>query len=295
MNTLSSVSQTVRRFSECQQSDQYHHLTVHQDGHNSVAWCYMRPSPRPCFTPALLEELESWSHHMRLKAQQQNLRFHVTASAIPGIFNLGGDLEVFRTLIAARDADHIYAYAKRCVDVLFSNITSFGSDVTTIALVQGEALGGGFEAALSSEVLIAERQARFGFPEILFNLFPGMGAFSLLSRKLDASRAEQLILSGKVYKAEELNAMGLIDVLVEEGEGELAVYDYIKRENRARNGFSAFRKARDSVNPITYEELERIVQIWVEAALKLELRDLKMMERLVSRQYRSTEKSEKVA
>jgi DSF synthase len=295
MNTLSAMNQVVRTSSESQQSDQYRSLSIHHDQNNAVAWCYMRPSPRPCFTPGLLDELDRWSRQMRLRSREQNIRFHVTASAIPGVFNLGGDLEVFRALIEARDADRLYTYAKRCIDVLFANITSFDSDLTTIALVQGEALGGGFEGALSSEVLIAERQARFGFPEILFNLFPGMGAFSLLSRRLDAKRAEQLILSGKVYTAEELHAMGLVDVLVDEGEGEAAVYGYIKRENRSRNGYMAFRKARDSVNPITYEELDRITQIWVKAALELERRDLKMMERLVSRQYHSSEGSEQVA
>lgn len=295
MNTLSPMNQAARNSSESQQSDHYRSLSIHQDLKNSVAWCYMRPSPRPCFTPSLLEDLDRWSHQMRLRSLEQNIRFHVTASAIPGVFNLGGDLEVFRALIEARDADRLRAYAKCCIDVLFANITSFDSDVTTIALVQGEALGGGFEGALSSELLIAERQARFGFPEILFNLFPGMGAFSLLSRRLDAKRAEQLILSGKVYTAKELHTMGIVDVLVDEGEGEAAVYDYIKRENRSRNGYTAFRKARDSVNPITYEELDRIIQIWVEAALRLDRRDLKMMERLVSRQYHSSEGSEKVA
>jgi DSF synthase len=59
---------------------------------------------------------------------------------------------------------------------MYENIIHLDRDVTTIALVQGDALGGGFETALSSNVLIAERSAKLGFPEILFNLFPGMGA-----------------------------------------------------------------------------------------------------------------------
>ena len=46
-----------------------------------------------------------------------------------------------------------------------------------------------------------------------------------------------MILSGNVYDAEELHEMGLVDILVSQGEGEIAVYDYIRRENRARNGF----------------------------------------------------------
>ena len=52
----------------------------------------------------------------------------------------------------------------------------------TVALIQGDAIGGGFEAMLTNDVVIAERTAKFGLPEILFNLFPGMGAHSFLKR-----------------------------------------------------------------------------------------------------------------
>ena len=108
--------------------------------------------------------------------------------------------------------------------------------------MQGDALGGGFETALSSDILIAEQGTKMGFPEILFNLFPGMGAYALLSRKLDAKRAERIILSGKLYSAEELYDMGLVDVLVAPNAGEAAVQEYVKREERARNGYQALRK-----------------------------------------------------
>jgi DSF synthase len=209
----------------------------------------------------------------------------VIASTVPHVFNLGGDLDLFRSLALTGDRGGLMDYARGCIDALYANIAHFGQDVTTISLVQGEALGGGFETALSSDVVIAERGTRMGFPEILCNLFPGMGAYSLLSRKLDPKRAEKMILSGKIYTAEELYDMGLVDILVEEGEGETAVYEYIKRENRARNGFRAVRRVRDDSNPITYEELLHIVEIWVDTVLKLERRDLRMMERLVARQF----------
>ncbi len=175
-------------------------------------------------------------------------------------------------------------YGKKCIDVLYANLVHFNRPITTISLVQGDALGGGFEGALSSDVVIAEKGTKLGFPEILFNLFPGMGAYSILSRKLDAKRAERMILSGNLYSAEELHDMGLVDILADKGDGEMAVYDYIRRENRARNGFRAVRQVRDATNPISYDELLQIVEIWVETALKLEARDLRMMERLVSRQ-----------
>ncbi len=260
------------------------HVSTHHDRKHECVWCYMHPEPRPCFTPKLLSDLNNWVGFLRNNANQMGIKYHVIASTAPNAFNLGGDIDLFRRLSKTKDRDGLMKYAIACIDALYGNLTGFDQDVTTISLVQGTALGGGFETALSSDVLIAERNAKMGFPEVLFNLFPGMGAYSLLSRKLGSKQAERLILSGKIFDASELHEMGLIDVLTDEGEGEMAVYDYIKRENRARNGFRALRKVRDYCDPISYEELARIVEIWVDAAMQLTHRDLRMMERLVSRQ-----------
>lgn len=67
----------------------------------------------------------------------------------------------------------------------------FDTDLTTVSLIQGDALGGGFEASLSSNLIIAERGVKMGLPEVIFNLFPGMGAYSILSRKVGAATAEK--------------------------------------------------------------------------------------------------------
>ena len=113
-----------------------------------------------------------------------------------------------------------------------------------------------------------------------------MGAYSLLSRRLSSASGEKIILSGKVYTAEELYELGIVDILADDTHGDLAVYDYIKKENKAKNGYRAFRAAKNCVNPITYDELIKISRVWVDTALRLEPRDLRMMERLVSRQSR---------
>lgn len=255
-------------------------------------WYYMHAQPRPCFSPTLLSELSSFRDEMarRLDAPEDaGIDYMVLASKIPGIFNLGGDLDLFRILVESEDREGLLTYARTCIDVLWTNMSGIeGRNITTISLVQGDALGGGFEGAMSAQVLIAERSARLGLPEILFNLFPGMGAYSLLSRKLDPARAERLILSGRIYTGEELHEMGVVDVLAEDGEGEQAVYGYIARENRGRNGYRALRAARRLSNPVTLEELMGITQIWVDAALRLTPRDLRMMERLVVRQLART-------
>jgi len=170
------------------------------------------------------------------------------------------------------------------VDVLYRNYIGHGLPITTVSLVQGECLGGGFEAALSSDLIVAERQARFGFPEILFNLFPGMGAYSFLERKVGRRLTEELLSSGKIYSADDMLALGVIDLVVERGAGEAEIAALAKRQSRSRNGLSAIAAARRRVNGVTYEELMDVVRLWVEAAMRLTGRDLKLMQRLVSRQ-----------
>ncbi len=273
--TVTSLAFTLREYAE---------LTTHIDRTHECAWCYMNPAPRACFTTQLLDDLNGWFAYLRANASHADIKYHVIASRVPGVFNLGGDLNLFRRMAQRNDREGFLSYGTACIDALYANINHHERDVTTISLVQGEALGGGFEAALSSDILIAERGSRMGFPEVLFNLFPGMGAYSLLSRKLDPKRAERMILSGKVYSAEELYGMGLVDMLADAGDGERVVYEYIKRENRARNGFRSLRRVRDLRDPITYKELMDVLQIWVDAAMRLEHRDLRMMERLVARQ-----------
>jgi DSF synthase len=121
---------------------------------------------------------------------------------------------------------------------------------------------------------------------VLFNLFPGMGAYSFLSRRMDAIRAEKLILSGRVFTATELYDMGLVDVLAEDGDGEATLRTYLARLDRRYNTHQAVLQARHRVNPLTREELIDVVDVWVDAALNLEEADLRKMDRLVKAQTR---------
>ena len=262
----------------------YSQLEPYYDTEYNLAWYYMHPQPRPCCTTTLIREFQKWYGEIITSSDHKNVRYIALASKVPGVFNLGGDLDLFTKLIRSKDREGLMRYAISCIDTLYLHYTHLGRDVTTITLVQGDALGGGFEYAISGDVLIAERSAKMGLPEILFNLFPGMGAYSLLSRKIGASQAERMILSGKIYTAEELYEMGVVDVLAEDLHGEMAVYDYIKKENRSSNGYRALRKAKTHCNPVTYEELKGVTEVWVDAALQLAHRDLRMMERLVARQ-----------
>src|SRR6478609_4616302 len=254
-------------------------------------WSRWSPQPRPCFNAELLRDIKSY--HDILKGsngkftrmgEEQPIDYVVLASEKTGVFNLGGDLDLFKKLISEQDRAGLLQYGRACIDVLYSNYTAFDLPATTISLVQGDALGGGFEAALSGDVIVAEKSARFGFPEILFNLFPGMGAYSFLDRRIGQRGAEQIITSGKIYTAEEMLALGVVDAVAEDGQGEAEVAALIKRRARMRNGLAAVAATRRRVHSITHEELVDVVKIWVDAALRINLRDLKLMQRLVSRQ-----------
>ncbi len=210
-------------------SQRYDNIDVSLEPDTGTYWCYMRPQGKPIVTNALLKDLRIMQDSFKgLFAAAQGTRekpfsYFVFASRAPGIYSLGGDLAYFAECMRAGDRESIHHYARTCVEVVHQNVTAFSLPVITMALVQGDALGGGFETALSFDLIVAERSAKMGLPEILFNLFPGMGAYSFLSRRLDASRAQKMILSGRTYTAEELHEMGLIDVLAEDGQGEAAV------------------------------------------------------------------------
>ncbi len=262
----------------------YPELDVQYDEDHRLAWYFMDAQPRPCCTLTLIGNIQQWYRELAGPSYPDDVRYIALASKIPGIFNLGGDLNHFIGLIRNRDREGLLHYAISCIDTLYAHYTHLDRDITTITLVQGDALGGGMEFAISADVLVAERSAKLGMPEILFNLFPGMGAYSLLSRKIGEVQAERMILSGNLYSAEQLYDMGVVDVLAEDGQGEQAVLDYIHREERSPNGYRSFRDSKKFCNRVSYEELEGVTTAWADAALRLEEKNLRMMERLVSRQ-----------
>lgn len=272
------------------QPDDYSQLSqlkTHYDAKNKVGWFLMDSQPRPCFTPTLLDNISTYFQTVKdemVESNNEKYDFLILDSNIEGVFNLGGDLNLFSSRIKQGDREALLNYAISCIDVLYQNMIHLNTELTTIALVKGDALGGGFEAALSSNLLIAERGVKMGLPEVLFNLFPGMGAFSLLSRKIGSAMAEKMILSGTLYTAEDLFDLGVVDILAEKGEAEIALYKYIKSTKRMANSHSAMQKVKDRCNSISYQELIDITHIWVDAALKLRDKDLRMINRLVSKQ-----------
>ncbi|MEU9447604.1 enoyl-CoA hydratase-related protein [Streptomyces sp. NPDC048277] len=88
----------------------------------------------------------------------------------------------------------------------------------TIAAVHGYALGGGFELALSCDVIVADGTAVVGLPEVSVGVIPGGGGTQLLPRRVGAARAAELIFSARRVEAAEAHELGLVDELVATGQ-----------------------------------------------------------------------------
>ncbi len=245
----------------------------------------------PHFTPSLLSDVRRLHRIIadafaRRTGQDEPLRYLVWRSHHEGVYNLGGDLDLISGYIASKDKSSLTDYARACVETCFDNAMKGGAPIVSMALVEGTALGGGFESALSNDIIVAEKRARFGFPEILFGLFPGMGAYTFLARRAGPKLAEQMIFSGKIYTATELAAFGIVDILAEDGDGEAAVRRQIQSVGRHFAAHRSIYRVRRNFNPVTLDEMMDVASAWVDTALRLDDQDLKRMRRLLSMQMR---------
>ena len=174
----------------------------------------------------------------------------------------------------------------RCLDLLEAWSGRLKDTTTSIALIQGRALGGGFEMALSTDYLIAEEHSSFGFPEIMFGLFPCTGAMGLLSTRIGARQAERMMTNKKIYSAAELYDMGLLDEVCATGEGELAVERFIANHSSRLKARLKVQQSRCRHTSLDHAEGVRIVEDWVETAMCLSAEELRTMDMLIMMQER---------
>ena len=244
----------------------------------------------PCFSERLLHELKRTQESIRSRVAanpdpKAGVHHLVLASDAP-VFNLGGDLALFSRLIRAGERGRLLEYARLCVEVAFNFSQLYDDRVHSVAVVQGDALGGGFEAALCCHTIIAEEGAGMGFPEVLFDLFPGMGAYTFLSRRVTSRQAERMMLDARVYPVEELLRMGVVDMVVPKGEGLAAARELLRKHGRIGNALRSMNAVRQACNPVSLEELLAVTTEWVDAAMRLSERGLHTMERLIRAQQR---------
>ncbi len=240
--------------------------------------------PIQCYSLAAMGELSQMLADVT--ANSGLLRHFVMTSDVPRVFNFGGDLALFVLLVRAGDIDSVRLYGRMCVDLVWWMENAADLGIHTTVLVQGDTLGGGLESVLPFHKVIFERGAQAGFPEVLFNLFPGMGAWDFTIRKAGFAVANEMILSGRLYDADELFSRRLVDLVVDAGAGEAAIDRVLREVDPRLRGTLAALRAQRLAAPIRLETLQAIVDLWAEAAMKLTDRDLRLMERLARAQAR---------
>lgn len=134
--------------------------------------------------------------------------------------------------------------------------------LVTIAGVHGVTFGGGFELALACDLMIADRSARFCFPELRLGLIPGFGGIPRLKRDLGNAVVRDLLLTGRSINAARAHAVGLVSQLV--AEGEALRISRITAEQIGKFDRTAAAAAKRFIKPIPQTELEREIEIFCE-------------------------------
>jgi DSF synthase len=265
-------------------------LRVELDTRLGAIWCFQQHRKRPNFTLSLLKDIRAMQrlvtdfHRDHPQEARRLARFLIWGSDVNGVFNLGGDLSYFVHLLEQADFPRLRAYAMSCLDVCFANYSGLHADVIVGALVAGDALGGGFESALSCDFIIAEEPARFGLPEILYGLFPGMGAYSFLSRRVGQAKAESIILDGRLHEAPEIRQLGLAEQVTAAGQGRAETQRHLAKLSKRFDAVLSVLNAKRRTAPVSYREMTDIAEDWIATASRLSSHELRMMRKLAAAQ-----------
>lgn len=136
------------------------------------------------------------------------------------------------------------------------------SPLTTIAAVHGVIFGGGFELALVCDLIIADKMARFCFPELRLGLIPGFGGIPRLKRDLGNAVVRDLLLTGRSFNATKAQQVGLVSQVVGEGEATRAARATALQLGKFDRQTAI--TAKQFIKPIPYEELRREIDLFCE-------------------------------
>jgi enoyl-CoA hydratase/carnithine racemase len=208
-----------------------------------------------------LEELEKFA--LALDALEKDAAALIIHSRQKAGFSAGADLRelYFRSqeIAAAERSAQLRNFLTRIHDT-FNRIDA--SSLTTIAAVHGVTFGGGFELALVCDLIIADKMARFCFPELRLGLIPGFGGIPRLKRDLGNAVVRDLLLTGRSINATRALAVGLISQLAAEGRAlEVARSTAAQVKKFDRQTSIA---AKRFLKPIPYDELKEEIEIFCE-------------------------------
>jgi enoyl-CoA hydratase/carnithine racemase len=223
-------------------------LTLHHDPCNEIG-------------SLMLEELEGFA--LALPELMRVAHALILHSTQPAGFSAGADLrelyERSQGMEKAAAARGVREFLER-IHAVMNAIDAL--PLTTIAAVHGVTFGGGFELALVCDIIIADRMARFCFPELRLGLIPGFGGIPRLKRDLGNAVVRDLLLTGRSFNVMKAQQIGLVSQIAAEGEAlrvARATASQVGKFDRATTA-----AAKKFVKPIPYEELKREIDVFCE-------------------------------
>jgi enoyl-CoA hydratase/carnithine racemase len=177
-------------------------------------------------------------------------------SSMPGGFCAGADLRaLYAGLLAERDPRERERRIGNFIDRIHAVMNRLDTlPLTTIAAIHGVCFGGGFELALTCDLLIADRTARFCFPELRLGIVPGFGGIPRLKREVGNAVVRDLLLTGRSMNAKKAQSIGLVSQMVAQGKH----LDVARATARQATRFDAeaARTCKAFMKPVPYAELE---------------------------------------
>ena len=141
--------------------------------------------------------------------------------------------------------------------------------MTTIAATHGVVFGGGFELALTADLIVAEKSSRFCFPELRLGIVPGFGGVPRLERDLGNALVRDLLLTGRSLNARRAQAVGLVSQVAPKGEG----LEAARRIAAQASKFDPYTTARAKafLKPLPTARLEEEQRLFCELVLRPEV------------------------
>lgn len=208
-----------------------------------------------------LAELERFA--AALYGLQKEAHALIIYSELKSGFCAGADLRELYERSQAMEKSAALAGVRNFLERIHRGLNAIDSSpLTTIAAVHGVTFGGGFELALTCDLIIADKMARFCFPELRLGLIPGFGGIPRLKRDLGNAVVRDLLLTGRSFNASKAQQVGLVSQLV--GEGEALRAARATAAQLAKFDRATVIAAKKFIKPIPHEELRREIDIFCE-------------------------------
>jgi 3-hydroxyacyl-CoA dehydrogenase/enoyl-CoA hydratase/3-hydroxybutyryl-CoA epimerase len=209
--------------------------------------------------PLTLDELERFVEELQIATSQASAL--IVYSTLPGGFSAGADLREVYSIGCKLPIDERVAGMRQFLERIHRVLNIIdASPLTTVAAVHGVCFGGGFELALACDLIIADKMARFCFPELRLGLIPGFGGIPRLKRDLGNAVVRDLLLTGRSFNVQKAQAIGLVSQVAAEGEALKVARATAVQIGKFDRHTSV--TAKQFIKPIPYNELRREIEIF---------------------------------